>query len=149
MPARRIIFEVASCAASVSVGKPAMMSAPKTMSGRRRRASSQKRTTSRARWRRFICFSTRSSPCWADRCRCGISLSSSANTSINLASGSAGSTDDRRNRCRPLTRASRACTRSPSLGRPGKSDPQEVMSTPVSTISTLPPSTSLCAESMI
>ena len=48
--------------ASVSVGKPAMRSAPKTMSGRAARSSAQKRTASARLWRRFIRFRIMSSP---------------------------------------------------------------------------------------
>ena len=49
-----------------------MISAPKTISGRRRRASSQNRIASSRKCRRFIRFRIMSSPACRDRCRCGI-----------------------------------------------------------------------------
>ena len=64
--------------ASVSVGKPAIRSAPNTMSGRSRRASSQKRTASARACRRFMRLRIMSSPACSERCRCGISRGSSA-----------------------------------------------------------------------
>ena len=125
-----------------------MTSAPKTTSGRRRRASSQKRRISRARWRRFIRFKIKSSPCCNDKCKCGKRRWSLARTSINSASGSAGSIDDRRNLGKSCTASKIWRTRLPSRGLPGKSLPHEVISTPVNTNSLQPLATSRRAASI-
>ncbi len=64
--------------ASVSVGKPAIRSAPNTMSGRKRRAPrGRSAIASSRRCRRFMRFRIRSSPACRVRCRCGISRGSS------------------------------------------------------------------------
>ena len=74
-PARRLF----SAIASVSVGKPAIRSAPIAMSGRRRARRRRRRATASARlWRRFMRLRIRSSPACRLRCRCGISRGSSA-----------------------------------------------------------------------
>ncbi len=67
--------------ASVSVGKPAMRSAPNAMSGRSRRTAAQNATASARRCRRFMRFRIRSEPCCSDRCRCGMNRGSAATTS--------------------------------------------------------------------
>ena len=54
-----------------------MMSAPSAMSGRSRRTCAQNSIASSRECRRFIRFRIRSSPDCSDRCRCGISRSSS------------------------------------------------------------------------
>ena len=72
---------------SVSVGKPAMMSAPNTMSGRSRRTCSVKRIASAREWRRFMRLRIRSSPCCSERCRCGIRRGSSAERIEQVAVG--------------------------------------------------------------
>ena len=61
---------------SVSVGKPAIRSAPNTTSGRSRRTVSQNAIASARRCRRFMRLRMRSSPACSDRCRCGISRAS-------------------------------------------------------------------------
>ena len=58
--------------ASVSVGKPAIMSAPNTMSGRSERSFSTTASASSRRCRRFMRFKIMSSPDCSERCRCGI-----------------------------------------------------------------------------
>ena len=99
----------------------------------RRRASLQVLKISLARWRRFIRFKITSSPCWADKCRCGKRRIFSSRTAINSASGSAGSIEDSLNRGRSFTSAKSWRTKLPRRGRPGKSLPHDVMSTPVRT----------------
>ncbi len=74
------------------------MSAPKTMSGRSRRASAQNATAWARECRRFIRFRIMSSPAWSDRCRCGISRSSSASARISGSSASIVSMEDSRSR---------------------------------------------------
>ncbi|MCY1381811.1 hypothetical protein D9M69_697660 [compost metagenome] len=64
--------------ASSSVGKPAMISAPNTMSGRRLRNRATIASTSSRLWRRFMRFKIMSSPDCRLRCRCGISRRSPA-----------------------------------------------------------------------
>ena len=83
---------------SVSVGKPAIRSAPNTMSGRSRRTSSQNATASARQWRRFMRFRVMSSPACSERCRCGISRSSSAIARIRSASASTESIEESRSR---------------------------------------------------
>ena len=73
--------------ASVSVGKPAMMSAPNTTSGRSRRTCSQNAMASARRCRRFMRLRIRSSPACSDRCRCGISRGSLAKRVEQVAVG--------------------------------------------------------------
>ncbi len=84
--------------ASVSVGKPAIRSAPNTTSGRSRRASAQKAMASARRCRRFMRLRMRSSPDCSDRCRCGISRGSLASASSRSRSASTESIDDSRSR---------------------------------------------------
>ena len=62
--------------ASLSVGKPAIRSAPNTMSGRAARSRGAEPIASARLCRRFIRFRIRSSPACSDRCRCGISRGS-------------------------------------------------------------------------
>ena len=83
---------------SVSVGKPAIRSAPNTMSGRSRRSVSQNAMASRRACRRFMRLRMRSSPACSDKCRCGISRSSRAKASMRSRSASTESIDDRRSR---------------------------------------------------
>ena len=66
---------------SVSVGKPAIRSAPRAMPGRASRARRARARPSARRWRRRIRFRIRSAPCWSERCRCGMSRGSSASRS--------------------------------------------------------------------
>ena len=69
------------------------------------------------------------------RCRCGIRRGSDAIASISAGSASTLSIELRRRRGRSGTSRRMRCTRSPSGGRPGRSAPQLVRSTPVSTTS--------------
>ena len=128
--------------ASVSVGKPAIRSAPKTMSGRRRRASSQKAMASSRAWRRFMRFRIMLSPACSDRCRCGISRGSVAMACIRAGSASMLSIELIRSRGRSGTSRRMRFTRSPRRGCAGRSPPHEVRSTPVKTTSLKPLPTS-------
>ena len=81
---------VSSNSASVSVGKPAIRSAPMAMPGRRARARSTTAMASARRCRRRMRFRIRSLPACSDRCRCGISRGSSAisrHRSSSIAAG--------------------------------------------------------------
>src|SRR6516162_510296 len=108
---------------SLSVGKPAIKSAPNTMSERRLRTCSQKHTASAREWRRFMRFSVRSSPACRDRCRCGISRSSSAIALSSAPSASTESTEERRKRFSSGTSFRILVTSLPSVISPGRSAP--------------------------
>ena len=105
--------------ASVSVGKPAMMSAPNTTSGRSRRTCSQNAIASARECRRFMRLRIMSSPACSDRCRCGISRGSSASASSRSASASTESIEDSRSRCELRHVACRICFTSAPSRRAG------------------------------
>ena len=86
---------------SVSVGKPAIRSAPIVASGRAALIRSTIRTASARLWRRFMRLRIRSSPACSDRWKCGISRGSPAISSSKASSISMLSSDDRRRRLRP------------------------------------------------
>ena len=92
---------------SVSVGKPAMKSAPNTASGRAWRIASHRATASRRVCRRFMRLRIVSSPAWRLRWKCGISRGSSAIRPSRSSSTSTGSSEDRRSLGRSGTRSSR------------------------------------------
>ena len=107
---------------SVSVGKPAIRSAPKTISERSRRASLAERVPRRRRaWRRFMRFRIMSSPDCSDRCRCGIRRGSSAMASSRCRSASTWSIDDSRKRLSSGTWRRIMRTSLPSVMSPGRS----------------------------
>ena len=126
---------VSAASASVSVGKPAIRSAPIATSGRSRRARAITSSASAGPWRRRMRLSTRPDPDCSERCRCGISRGSPARSSHNGASRAAGSTEDRRSRLRPGTPRSTDAATAPIPSA------WLAMSTPVSTTSCTPRST--------
>ena len=134
LPSRTSAKEFSKCA-SVSVGNPAIISAPKVISGRRRNASSVNLMASSRKCRRFMRFKIRSSPCCRDRCKCGIKRGSVAMACINAESTSIESIELIRRRGKSGTSFRIRSTKSPKRGVAGKSAPQLVISTPVSTIS--------------
>ena len=104
-----------------------MISAPKTISGRRRRACSQNAHGVGPQCRRFIRFRIMSSPDCSDKCRCGISRGSSAMASIRCSSASTWSIDDSRSRLssgtwRRIWRTSRPSVMSPGRSRTVRGD---------------------------
>ena len=109
--------------ASVSVGKPAIRSAPIAMPGRSARARAIAAAASARRWRRFMRFRIRSLPACSDRCRCGISRGSSPSSRQSPSSIAAGSSDESRSRRSSGTSASSRRTSWPSRGAPGRSAP--------------------------
>ena len=86
---RRAVAGCSAPSSSVSVGKPAIRSAPIVASGRAALSRSTVATASARLWRRFIRLRIMSSPACSDRWRCGISRGSPA-----ISSNSA-----RRSRC--------------------------------------------------
>ncbi len=75
-----------------------MMSAPKTMPGRRRRRRSVSATAAARECRRFMRLRMRSSPDCSERWRCGISRGSSANAASSSSSISTQSSEESRSR---------------------------------------------------
>ena len=120
---------------SVSVGKPAIKSAPKVMSGRPVFKLSHRAIASSRLWRRFIRFKIILSPACSDRCKYGVILGSVVKASNKAGSISAGSMEDRRKRDKSGTSFKTRRTRSPKGGAPGRSPPQLDKSTPVRTTS--------------
>ncbi len=92
--------------ASVSVGKPAIRSAPIAISGRTARA----RRAAAIAWarlcRRFIRFKIRSSPACSEKCRCGMRRGSSPRSAHKGSSISPGSSEESRSRGSAGTAAS-------------------------------------------
>ena len=101
---RAMIERLAACAASSSVGNPAIRSAPMAMSGRRRAQALGKASASRRKWRRFIRLRIRSSPCWSERWTCGITRGSPAISSNSKGSISIPSSEDSRSRSKARER---------------------------------------------
>ncbi len=114
---------VSSNSASVSVGKPAIRSAPMAMPGRNARARSTTEKASARECRRCIRFRIRSLPACSERCRCGISRGSPSRRRHRSASIAAGSSEDSRSRGKSGTSASSRRTICPSVGAPGRSGP--------------------------
>ena len=102
----------------------------------RARTGAEARCASARRWRRFMRFRIMSSPACSERCRCGISRGSLGD---QARTGPRRSRPGRSRRgagaAAPAPASGSARTSWPSVGWPGRSAPQLVMSTPVSTTS--------------
>ena len=118
---RRSLF---SCIASVSVGKPAMRSAPIAISGRFALSRATVSTASARLWRRFIRFSTMSSPAWKLMWRCGMKRGSPVARSNSRSSISMQSSEERRSRGSSGTCLQDALDQlARGVGAPGRSGP--------------------------
>jgi hypothetical protein len=101
--------------ASVSVGKPAMMSAPKTMSGRTARMSAQKDRIG-AQWRRFMRLRIMSSPAAATDADAASAALGGDRLDQIRSSASTESMEDSRSRGRSGTKLQDRRTSLPSFG---------------------------------
>ena len=134
---------------SLSVGKPAIKSAPNVNSGLTAFRFLHKSIACSLECLLFILLSMRLLPDCRERWRCGIIRLLVLKTCRRLSSISLTSKDESLKRGNLGTSSKILITKSPSLSLPDRSDPQLVISTPVNTISLNPFSTRLLIFSKI
>ena len=116
--ASRTKSSVSANSASVSVGKPAIRSAPIAIPGRSARARSITASASRAQMAPPHALQDQIAPACSDRCRCGISRGSSAISRHRSSSIAAGSIEDSRSRGNSGTAPAAGGPSGPASARP-------------------------------